>query len=126
MRTIALDADMVLLAVLDRNGEFRLRRARAGEDRIAAFLQQQREDALGRLARLQLPSSLAPVSFTRIVEHGFWPTVVQYVERRVGADLLVLPNDAAPRLRRWFFRSLAGEAMARSDCDVLLIPHGAA
>lgn len=111
---VAPGAEIVLLAALDRKGENRLRASGAGEDRIEAFVQQQREDALQGMD--------APDGAVRIVEHGYAPTVLQYAERRLRPDLLVLPNDPVPGLRGVFLRSLLGEALARSDCDILALP----
>jgi nucleotide-binding universal stress UspA family protein len=118
VRGVAPAAEIVLLAALDRKGENRLRATGADEERIDALLLQQREDALERLAGLE--------GVPRIVEHGYAPTVLQYAERRLRPDLLVLPNDRAQGLRRLFLRSLVGEALARSDCDILVLPDGGA
>jgi nucleotide-binding universal stress UspA family protein len=111
---VAPGAEIVLLAALDRKGENRLRASGAGEDRIEALVQQQREDALQAMG--------APDGVVRIVEHGYAPTVLQYAERRLQPDLLVLPNERTARLRRVFLRSLVGEALVRSDCDILALP----
>nr|WP_307189140.1 universal stress protein [Massilia sp. UBA6681] len=111
---VAPGAEIVLLAALERKGENRLRASGAGEDRIEALVQQQREDALQGMG--------APDGVVRIVEHGYAPTVLQYAERRLQPDLLVLPNERTARLRRLFLRSLVGEALARSDCDILALP----
>ncbi|MFN3792835.1 universal stress protein [Massilia sp.] len=115
---VAPGAEIVLLSALDRKGENRLRASGAGEDRIDAYVQQQREDALRRMDE--------PDGVVRIVEHGYAPTVLQYAERRLRPDLLVLPGERAPGLRRLFLRSLAAEALARSDCDILALPDRAA
>lgn len=120
-RRLAPEAEIVLLAVLGRRGEQRLRYAGTREEDIRSLLQQEREDALRTLAAL--PG--ASLAFERIAEHGYGPTVLQYAERRLRPDLLVLPADRGGGLRRLFLRSLVGEALARSDCDILVLPREA-
>lgn len=61
----------------------------------------------------------------KIVEQGYAPTLIQHAVRRVEADLAALGNDNASRLRGCFFRSVASEVMARSDCDILVVPSAA-
>lgn len=124
-RRLAPEAEIVLLSVLGRKGEHRLRYAGAAEEDIRAHLQQEREDALTRLAGLRGADGEDASALARIVEHGYCPTVLQYAERRIRPDLLVLPGDRGGGLRRWFLRSLVGEALARSDCDILVLPQGA-
>ena len=119
-RRLAPEAEIVLLAVLARKGEHRLRRAGTAEENIRDRLQQEREEALGALAALDG----ADLAFERIAEHGYAPTVLQYAERRVRPDLLVLPADRGGGLRRLFLRDLVGEVLARSDCDILVVPPG--
>lgn len=122
---LAPGAELVLLSILDRTVENRLRYARADEEQIRQANLLQREQAFGHLSRLADGANVPVRDVLKIVEQGYAPTLIRHAERRIQADLLVLPSDNASGLRRCFFRSGESEVMARSDCDILMVPAAA-
>lgn len=122
IRAIAADAEIALLAVLDQSAENRLRLARADEESIVAARQQRREEAYRALAALASAAGLPERSVLRMVEHGYPPLLLQHMEARLQADLLVLLHDGCGGMRRYFFHDAVAEAVQRSACDVLLLP----
>lgn len=99
------------------------RRPRSARQQIRQACMQHREQAFGHLSQLAASSHVGDV--LKIVEQGYAPTLIQHAVRRVEADLAALGNDNASRLRGCFFRSVASEVMARSDCDILVVPSAA-
>lgn len=117
-RALAPEAELVLLSVLDRSVENRLRSRGAGEGAIRQALQQRREQAYAALDGLA--GEGAEVS--KVVEQGHLPMLLRHTEERLGADLLVLGRQTRRGLPRYLLRDLVSEAAAGSGCDVLLLP----
>lgn len=121
-RELAPSADMAVVHALDDSQEKVSLRERLPEEQIEARRIQHHEQAVDRLDLLLADAAIPPHETVRIVENAYAPQLILETAWHFRADLLVVGLSSAPWLRRVFFRPVAPQVLARSPCDVLLVP----
>lgn len=121
-RSMAPQADMVVVHALDNAQEHRMLRAGLSEEQIRESRIQHHEDAFERLNLLLERAGVAPHEVVKVVENAYAPHLILDTEKSFQADLLVVGRSSASLLRRFFFRAVAPQVLAGAQCDVLLVP----
>ena len=121
-RERASAADMVVVHALDDAPERSMLREGLSEEQIRESRIQHHEQAFDRINQLLEHAGVAPNEVVKVVEIAYAPQLILDTEKSFRADLLVVGRSSAPLLRRFFFRAVAPQVLARARCDVLIVP----
>ncbi|WP_164931895.1 universal stress protein [Janthinobacterium sp. 17J80-10] len=96
--------------------------AEASEDGFRQMRVRQHEDALNRLNDLLEDCGVPQQQAVKVVEFGYASKLILESEIRFAADLLVIGRSNNAGFRRLFFGSVTSQVLAKSRCDVLVVP----
>lgn len=121
-RSLAPDAKMVLLYVMQFTLEDRFRYMDASEEKLCKVRMQRHEEALDAMNAIRKTAGLCSSEVTTVVDHGNLVAIALNLERTLKIDLTVLGAKRTSALQRFFFRSTATEIIENAACDVLAVP----
>lgn len=94
----------------------------AFDDQFRQMRMRQHEDALNRLNELLERCGVPQQQAVKVVEFGYAATLILESAITFSADLLVIGRSASAGFKRLFFGSVTSQVLAKSRCDVLVVP----
>ncbi len=121
-RALAPVADMVVVHALEDAPSNHVLHGNMSDEQLQELRVQHHEQAYDRLNLLLAGAGIAPHEVVKVVENGYAPALILDAEKKFHIDLLVVGRSSASLLRRFFFRAVAPQVLARARCDVLVVP----
>ncbi len=119
-RTVAPDADIVLMHAFDVPFEGHLRYASVDEDTIHHYRIVAREEAIQKLQALREEAGLSAAHSSLVVAHGDPTSRIVEQEQECDSDLIVIGKHGASLLQDWLLGSVTKQVLAQSQGDVLM------
>jgi len=123
---IAPKADFQFVHAFEVEFESSLRLAGATEDKVQAHRRQAQEQAMSTMEQFVSQFAFPRERIWATVARGYPPTVIIDRATQVGAELVVVGKHAAGIVEQLMIGSVALQGLERAQCDVLVVPEGAA
>ncbi|WP_165973692.1 universal stress protein [Paucimonas lemoignei] len=124
---LAPDAELIVVHAMDHYQGNRAGFSNAFDDELRELRIRQHERALDMMTRLLENCGVPLRKAVKVAEFGHAPELILDKERQFAADLVVIGQASKSWFRRLFFGGTTSRILARTQCDVLIVPakeHG--